>query len=356
MKPHSNPLQPGPARRTPAGRPAGVFDTIADAVTLVVSKPWLMIVPLVVNVLLWLGPKVSMGVIIRRMTDLVATYNFQDTREMVDHMRAVADTVFVSDAIGVLTPSMFTGIPLDSVMGLVLTMVAPAGAVGVTRDQLGASFRLGIDAVLRPESVMTVLLIGVVCFLLAMVALVLFRVPIARAVRGTSTSSLGAELTASLRNVAWYFAILIGGGLVVLMPFMLVTGMALMLGSFMLVITAFVVFVAGLVFAIYTWFTVDAMMMHQIAPMRAFRASWDMARLFFGNISFFIFIDIMVLVASFQLWGAISSHLPGMLLALLGNAFIGTTLAAASMMFYGDRYRLMRAVRNAHHRAQPGRR
>ena len=56
--PPRNPNEP--ERRTDPGTTAGVLDTIADGMTLVLQRPWLMIVPLVVDLAVWLLLKVRL--------------------------------------------------------------------------------------------------------------------------------------------------------------------------------------------------------------------------------------------------------------------------------------------------------
>ena len=62
-----------PDRRTAEGTTAGVIDTISDAVTFVIQRPWLMVVPLVVDLILWLLLKVTLGPIIENLIRLMET-------------------------------------------------------------------------------------------------------------------------------------------------------------------------------------------------------------------------------------------------------------------------------------------
>jgi hypothetical protein len=130
----------------------------------------------------------------------------------------------------------------------------------------------------------------------------------------------------------------------------------LMLGVPLLVITALVsllnknlaqlignfIFISfiwvGIWFYIYLFFFVNALILNDAGILRALWNSFNVVRR-----NFWSTIGLMLLMgligAGFSIiWRMLSTSSWGTLLAIMGNAYIGSGLAAASLTFYRDRY------------------
>ena len=81
------------------------------------------------------------------------------------------------------------------------------------------------------------------------------------------------------------------------------------------------------------------------SPFQAFRLSYDVGRMYFGQIARFVLTSLFIMFGSLALWNEVVESAPGAIIALVGNAFLGTTLAASSMLFYTDRFRVIRMMR-----------
>lgn len=333
-----------PERRTSQGTAAGVIDTISDAVTFVLQRPWLMIVPIMIDLVLWLVVKVTLGPVIDNLIRLMETSQVEGSDQIIEQLRATGDQVMVSDYLGAFVPGLLTGMSLDTVMGILMLFVAPEG-FGVPRADIYEPWQSGITSIFVPDSSFSVMMIWVGVLVLSSIALVLFRVPIARAVRGTRPTSLARELVRSWLNFVLYLLLLLVLACVGLVPLALMAALVPVLGLSIAFVMSFALLIFGGMLGIYTLFAVDAMLIHRTSPQEGFRLSYAVGRAYFGQIARFALTSIFLMLASLRLWSELAGSAPGFVFALVGSAFVGTVLAAASMMYYTDRFRLVRAAK-----------
>lgn len=332
-----------PERRTPPGKVAGVIDTIADAVTLVIQRPWLMIVPLVIDVILWLFLHVTMGPVMTTLIDLLETSNVEGSEVIIDELRATGDQIMISDYLGAFVPGLFTGMPLDSVVGALMLFVAPDG-FGIPRSDMYTPWANGLVDAIVPSSSASVFGVWLVCVLVSSIALIAFRVPLVRVIRATQPTTLSTEMAGSWLHFLLYMVLLVVAGCA---AFMLLAVMALLvsvMGLSIAFVFSFAILIFGGMAGIYTFFAVDAMLIHRTTPINGFRMSYAVARQFFGESTRFVLTCIFLMLATMTLWGSLAGTAPGFIISLIGSAFVGTVLAAASMFFYTDRYRIIRAL------------
>lgn len=338
---HSN----EPERRTAPGTTAGVLDTIADGMTLVLQRPWLMLMPLVVDLVIWLFLKVPMAPMTENAARFIETSNVTDARMAADSIRELGEQVYVTDFLGLFVPSVFSGVPLDIVINQIVTLISPASGAGVLRDSLVESWRNGLLAPITPGSDHTVALVGFLSVVGSTIAFALYRVPLARVIRGDQTSSLWKELSGSWLRFLAYLAVILAIAMASLVPLTILGTLFAIFGFNVTFVFAMALLIFGSMIGIYTYFAVDAILLHRSWPLPALRLSFDVGRMFFGQIARFALTSLMIMFGSMALWSETTSTAPGVILALVGNAFLGTTLAASSMLFYTDRFRVIRGMR-----------
>lgn len=341
--PPRNPNEP--ERRTRPGTTAGVLDTIADGMTLVIQRPWLMALPLIVDLIVWLLVKVRMTPVTESAARFIETSNVADADLAAESIRTLGDTVYVSDLLGAFLPSVFTGVALDSLMNQLVTFISPASGSGVARDAMFEPWQNGLLAPVTPSSENPVLLAGLLSFIGSSMAFALFRVPLARAVRGDRTSSLWKELGGSWLRFLAYLGLLLAVGMASLIPLSMLGVVIAVLGFNLTFVFAMALLIFGSMIGIYTYFAVDAMLLHRFGPLPALKMSFDVGRMYFGQIARFALTSLLAMFGSMVMWNQAVDSAPGVILALVGNAFLGTTLAASSMLFYSDRFRVIRMMR-----------
>lgn len=332
-----------PERRTPNGTAAGVIDTIADATTFVLQRPWLILVPIVIDLILWLVLRVTMGPVIDNLIRLMETTQVEGSGPIIEQLEQFGDQIMISDYLGAFVPTLLTGMSLDSIMGILMLFVAPDG-FGVPRADLYEPWQNGVMSTIVPETAAIVPLILFGVILLSSVAMIIFRVPIVRAVRGTQPTGIVPEMARSWINFVLYLLLLVVIGAVALVPLAIISVLVPVLGLSVAFVTSFALLIFGGMLGIYSLFTVDAMLVHRTSPVNGFRMSLAVAREYFGQVTRFAITCIFVMLATLRLWSELAGSAPGFIIALIGSAFIGTVLAAASLFFYTDRFRLVRAA------------
>jgi hypothetical protein len=335
-----------PERRTAPGTTAGVFDTIADGMTLVLRRPWLMLVPLAIDLVVWLVFKVHIDPITENAARFIETSNVADADLAAESLREIGDQVYVSDLLGAFLPSLFTGLPLDSLLNQLMALIAPASGAGVARDAVFASWRDGLIRPFTPDSEHTVAIAGLLSVLGSTLAFALYRVPLARAIRGDTASNIVKELFGSWIRFLGYIGLVIVAAAASLIPLAVLGVVFTILGLNLTFVFAMALLIFGSMIGIYTFFVVDAILLHRFGPVRAFRLSYDVGRAYFGQVARFALTSLLIMLGSMALWNETVGTIPGLILALVGNAFLGTTLAASSMLFYTDRFRVIRVRRN----------
>lgn len=336
-------LTRAPERRTPIGATAGVIDTIADAVTFVVQRPWLMIVPIAIDLLLWLGLRITMGPMVDNIIRLMETSQVEGSAQIIEQLEEYGDQIMISDYLGAFVPTLLTGMSLDTVLGMLMLFVAPDG-FGIPRSELFEPWRNGLVDTIVPETSFSVPLIWLAMVFLSSIAMVLFRVPLVRAIRGTRPTSLANELLHSWAHFLLYLLMLVVIAAVALVPLAILMALVPVLGLSVAFVTTFGLLIFGGMLGVYSLFAVDAMLVHRTTPLNGFRMSLAVARAYFGQTARFAITCIFIMLATLRLWAEISGTAPGFILSLIGSAFVGTVLAAASLLFYTDRFRLVRAA------------
>lgn len=332
-----------PERRTPEGAAAGVIDTIADAATFVLQRPWLMIVPLLIDVVLWLVLKVSMGPVLDNLARMMETSQVEGSAQIIDQLEQFGDEIMISDYLGAFVPGLLTGMSLDTIMGILMLFVAPDG-FGVPRADLYEPWQNGIFDTIVPASGASVSLVWLGVMLLSSIAMIIFRVPIVRAIRGTRPTAIGNEMVRGWFAFLLYLVLLLVIAAVALVPLAIMSVLVPVLGLSVAFVTSFALLIFGGMLGVYSFFAVDAILVHRTSPINGFRMSYAVGKAYFGQVARFAITSIFVMLATLRLWSELAGSAPGFIIALIGSAFIGTVLAAASVMFYTDRFRLVRAI------------
>lgn len=332
-----------PERRIAPGTTGGVLDTIADGLTFVLEHPRIMILPLVVDLVLWLFIHVSLAPLANNVARFLDDSGATDSEIAADSLRNIGERVQVSDGLGAFLPSIFSGLPLDSFLNILVTTMSPNMGLGIDRETIYDAWEHGLLGAWTPGSAGVVALIGLGCLLVGTLLLVLYRVPMARAVRGDTTSRVMPEIGKAWMHFMAYLVLMVVAVVIAMVPLFLATMVLLVLGFNMIFVITMALFIFGGMASIYTLFTVDAMLLHRIGPIQAVRLSWNVGRANFAQTSRFALTSLLFLMGSLHLWSRMVETMPGIAIALVINAFIGTGLSFASMLFYSDRFRLIRA-------------
>ncbi len=323
---------------------SGVLETLAAGLSLVIARPYLFLLPLLVDLWTWLGVQIRADALISSMQALLIEQGGRNGSLVAAEMDGVAERVRVNDAAAALTPSVFAGLPADSLLNIILTVLAPAMTAGVNRTTMYSEWSNGLGSTIAPGNSIGVIGLGLLLFLGATVLLALFKVPLAQAVRGGAVSpgTFARDVVAGWVRFLGLLGILAGGLILIGIPLLILAQLMLLAGINLIALITLALFIVGTMAALYTYFLLDAMFIYRVGAIRAARMSYAVARAHLGQSWRFVSTSLLIATGLLQVWDVLAENPPGLVFALVANAVIGTSLSIASMMFFHDRARLPR--------------
>ena len=313
--------------RADATRPPGVIDTLTAGYSVVNRSPWVLLIPILLDVFLWLGPQVSLAPVVDRTIASIAVPSEwpADSGRTFDQLRrGVMDTM---DAFNVL--ALLSGPSLVSVPSVAIV----TGGRGTLHWVDDARTALGALA----GSMLGGLLLGS-----------LYRSWLARQVIGQFPSAdrmIGESLTACGRAFG-LMLVMLGVALLFGIPLAIVLGSAAAVSRDLLSMGMFIVSIAVMAVVLYLAFALDAVFVSRVGPLQAVKNSVAVVRASFWATVMLLSLVLVILMGMSRVWELLASVAPwGMYLGILGNAYVATGLLAASMAFYRDRYVRLSAAR-----------
>jgi len=288
--------------------PASVIEAIADGLSLVLVYPIVVLIPLLVEASLWSGVTISPESFLQRWSDV----------------REAAETLgFDTD----IAPVLAIGLP----------------SVLKSTDRADV-FSIWSATELSPDSWQLALATIVGLALTSSMLAMIFRVPMAVIIRNERRSpsqvarAVGVAWLRLLALVALIAAtiVLIASPLLVVSAFFLVAGLNV---APLVVATLIVPAIAA---AIYLTFTPDAIVLSEVGPIQAAYLSFNVVRRNFWPTLGLLGSVLLISEGLSVLWRSQIDTPFGLLIGVLGNAFVGAGLALAAMRFYADRLRIWR--------------
>ncbi len=335
-----------PTGKTDAIEVSGVLETIASGISMVVARPWLMVIPLLADLIAWLGVQVSGTPLVTGMQDLMIEQGGANGPAAAEELGRIGDNLRVNDMVASLTPSIMSGLPNDTFLNLVIGGLIPAATSGIDRADMYENWGEGLGRMIVPSNGFAVIGWMLLFFLAATVFLAAFKAPIALAVRGDrfSITRLSRDVAMGWLRILALVGVVFAAVAVLMVPFFILAIIVALFGINLAALLSLALFVFGSVGALYLYFLLDAMFIYRVGPIRAARMSFSVARINFTDSWRFAAASILIASGIIQVWGLLVSNPPGIVVALLVNALLGTGLSIASMMFFYDRARLPRPV------------
>jgi hypothetical protein len=310
-------------------RPAapGVIDTIGLAYSRLVARPWVVLGPILLDLYLWLGLRVTAGPLVLKLAELV-----RPVRAVGD---AVADTLEARDGYNL---AEFLSLQLPSLRFptfLPLLVDHSAIALGDWSPEVN-------DAPWWALAVLAPLLLAL--GLLAGSAFLLWLGDVARGAEHRFDGRVIVETSKQL--LLWVLAAI---GLLVLICWPLLVAQAAFVfagvGSSGF-IALLLLIPAGIGFVLF-FFSAHAIVLDRVTAIEAFRSSYLVVRTF-GTQSLGFVVSYLVVTGGFPFfWRLLISEPPGALIAIIGNAFVSSGMIAAGMIYYEDRAALVGAASRA---------
>ncbi|MGH2356334.1 MAG: hypothetical protein ACRDI2_25560 [Chloroflexota bacterium] len=305
-------------------RPPGVIDTLTAGYQIINRRPWLLLFPIVLDLVFWLGPKLSLV----RLAGYLP-FGLLSSDELTSF----------TDGLARFNLLFLLALYVPTVLG---KAYLPAAAAAVAGTPEGTSFAPRLVYQVLPESFA---LAVAVLLPLGLVLGALYLGGIGQLVRADQAAgSVRERMLAWLRvarRCCWRIAALNAVGLlaaaVLVTPWALAIALAAasspVLAGFLLLL-----FQVALVWvAFYLFFALDAVVVSEANPLQAVRSSIQVVRTSFWSAVAFIGLILVIGTGLPLVWRMVSGQVVGLAASIVANAYIGTGLAAGSMLYYRDR-------------------
>ena len=306
----------------------GVIDSLSEGLALVRRHPLAMAIPVVMDLAIWLAPQLSVQPLAESLANGMQASGVI-APQTTDSIQAAKDVLLSlgqqANLIGLLSTSI-VGVPSVVAGGMPEGAANVGGAVLVSNPFVAVLLALGF---------------GVVGLLVA----ALYLTTIATLLRGDSLQVAGLLRSAGR---VWLKLLLLALALVVLAAVVTVpiTLSVSLLSIVSPTVAAFLASLVGLLglwvgiwVVFYLFFVVDAMVLQNVGLQRAIVNSIVVVRSsFWSAVGFIILLNVIAAGLSVVWQWLAQSATIGLVAAIAGNAFIGSGLAAASLVFYRDRY------------------
>ncbi len=311
-------------------KPLNVIDVLTAGFEIVRKRPWTMLIPMLVDAGIWLLPRISLadliGPLLSQMPDTTGlppdvaadmAANAEEARQIV--------TQFFSSLLGRVSLALNLTVRLPSLLAF------DSGDIHSPINAFAYTFSL--------QSWLWALFIFIPLFLLALLPAAFYVEWLAQGVRPLENERpfAWAPRVAALwlRLIAFsavLVLILMGAGLVLVIsqPFAPLNGD---IGSFVLAL----VFVGLIWITVYLFFTVSAMAVSNVGLLEGIRRSVLLFRYYFWASLALFALTVFLDRGLGLVWHGLAITSLGVLVGIAANAFIGTSLLAASMVFYQDR-------------------
>src|SRR5690606_37927330 len=305
-------------RRPARGRSVpGVIDTIGLAFTRLAARPWVVLGPVLLDLYLWLGLRITAGPLLAELARAVRP---------IDEVGAgLADTL-----------EREAGFNLAELLSLQLVTVRVPTLIPLLVSAETArlsGWNPGIDA----GTWWLGLFIGLVFAAAGFIGgAVYFNAVRDVALERELRFEPGDALRVGWRLFLWLAAtaglmLLVSWPVLVAQAGFVITG-----GGISAFLASLLVFPAGLGF-VFFFFSAYAIVLHGATATEAFRASYRVVPAFGVHSLGFIASYMIVTGGVPVIGGLLMDQPPGTMIAIIGNAFVSTGMIAAGMIYYDDR-------------------
>jgi hypothetical protein len=344
--------------------PVGVIESLSRGFETVAGYPALLILPILLDLVLWVGPRVSFAPAINSVREQAGCETIAEPTDaeklnwwdqlLCEGLESPVDQYFpllvVPTDFGQVMEVIFALSAPQS--GLVQARVQSIPFIGVpstfaAREATGLPFGY-LPPVWAIATMPGVLGIKLLAFVLQLLLGTVYLLLIASRVAGKPINFAAiARLPIVILQIMILGFVLQILLLIVLVPFILLAGGSTLISEFLANMVLITGLLIGLWSSLFVVFPVHGMLLNR---RNILGALWDSFRVVQWNLSSSMML--MLIIASLNLALGYLWTLSDMgswiaLLAAGGNAFFSTGLIAATFVFYQDRYRYWREMREA---------
>lgn len=315
-------------------KPLGIIDALYCGFELVFCHPWILILPIVLDMFLWVGPQLTATPVFQNLLALVsASPPPNATPEMIQNIETLKQS-WAADggSFNVFSILAFAAIGMPTLIAALPPSVSPFPAPPQTYSVSSGTAFLGLFAILTVAGV-----------LFGSVYLELIALGIRR-----ETSHPSAFALRTLKSYLMVGALIVFGAVaavLVMIPFVL---SATVVALFDQTVASFL-FLLGLMLlmwaALYLSFAVPAIFVSGASPWQAVVSSVAVMRYNFWSAMGLLFLVIVIEQGFLVIWEKLLNNVWSVIGADVANAVLGSALIAALMLFYQDRITFLMRVR-----------
>lgn len=303
--------------------PPGVIGSLRAGFDAVASHVWLILVPLALDIVLWLGPRLSVDGLLRPFV----RYMFSQARRGV----AASEMNEFLEAQRIFLDGL-QSFNLLSVAGKLRTF--PIGISSLLAQRMPVDTPLGEQSIVQISSLP--LLLGV-AFMLTLIGWVggglYFRwvSGTALGLEETGISSLRAIIQTLILSVCWFI-----GLMVVVVPIMFVLTLLALISPVLVNVAIFVILLLAFWLVVPLFFMPHGIFARRQNAFISAVTSLRMARFTFPTSGMFVISVVILSQGLTYLWSVPPSDSWMTLVGIAGHAFITTAVLASSFVYYRD--------------------
>lgn len=313
-----------------------IVDILSDAYARLNRSAWIVVIPLVLNLLLWYGPAVSFAPLFLQSAQLLREMQPDDAPESTVEVRQIRDqTIVVLEELGSVDMR-----PNLAWLNSVPYTIYGFRAGGASADAIGLPFVSAQPAKINPATAFSVEGLTDVAISFAMVNLVglvlsgCYLQLLAMAVQ-TTPSSRGVldAIVVTMGRLLLYALTITAIAVVLLIPLSIFTFLLISLnpafGAFVLLAGSAIWLWAG----IYLGFTRELMVLNDYGPFQAIRASITLVRASFWRVMSLVSVLLVVVAGVGIIFAGMIGTMPGLIGTIIVSAYLMSGLSLARMRF-----------------------
>jgi hypothetical protein len=318
---------------------ATLIDSISEGYAAINRRPWLVLMPIVLNLYLWFGAQLSFAPMIDNLSSLLK--GIQPSLVDQTEMQVFYDQLIAYGSVD-LRPQ---------IVRLNLVPTLRQYVVGTVDSEAGTASVPAIQEVPRlidPQRSDTIqvgtlggaLLTFLVLNALALALSAIFVSQVGAAVRSQWLPGGGLRLALRVGlKLLGSVGILLGVALALGLPFLFFATLLLYINQTLGVLAIELLFVVAFWIGIYIGFYPEAIVMGDQGPLRAINTSFNVVRRNFWATLGLLAISLIISLGSGVIWHRLVNTTAGLIVAIVASAYIGSGLLAARMAFFRERMR-----------------
>lgn len=324
--------------RTAKRSSPGVIETLSAGFELVNKMIWIMLLPIVVDILLWKGPLLSIAPAFKSLLAAYADALPQQLQQPEVSSSILGERV---QSFEQLRQGLEAAAEHFNLLSLLVTNIAVVPSIGFTSQEVA-------EWVITISQPATIIAVAIVLELVGVLLGVLYLGLLAQQVRDGRIDPL--RLARSVwrywLSIVGFLLIVLGAALFVGVPAGLFAGVMFVisagLGAGLMAVFATLLNVGLMLAMVYLFFLPDAVVVSEVGPIRAVSNSVKVVAGNFWSAIGLIVITFIIVAGTRVIWEYLSAETWGIVAAMVGNAYIASGLSAASMLFYKTRLAGMR--------------